>query len=45
MRKIFQLLAKEPNEIIKVEDFIESYVSYEGQLNIQLKKQKNFWMI
>ena len=42
MKKIFQLLGKDPKEIITVEDFIESYVYYEGQLNIQLKKIEKY---
>ena len=42
MIKIFQLLGKDPNEIITVEEFIESYVYYEGQLNIKLKKIEKF---
>ena len=42
MLKIFQLLGKNPNESLTVEEFIESYVYYEEQLKIQLIKIEKF---
>ena len=42
MSKIFQLLGKNPNESLIVEEFIESYVYYEEQLKIQLIKIEKF---
>ena len=42
MEQIFQLLGKDPHEALSVEDFIESYIYYEEQLNIKLKKIEKF---
>ena len=42
MEQIFQLLGKDPHETLSVEDFIESYIYYEEQLNIKLKKIEKF---
>ena len=38
MTKIFKILGKNPNESMTIEEFIESYVSYEEQLKIKLIK-------
>ena len=42
MLKIFKLLDKNPNETLKVEDFVTSYVSYEEQLKIKVIKIEKF---
>jgi len=42
MTKIFKILGKNPNESMTIEEFIESYVSYEEQLKIKLIKIEKY---
>ena len=38
MAKIFSLIEKEPNQSLTIEEFVESYIYYEEQLKIKIKK-------
>ena len=42
MLKVFQILEKNPNQPMTVEEFVESYVYYEEQLKIKLIKIEKF---
>lgn len=42
MSKIFQIIGKNPNESLTIEEFVESYVFYEEQLKIKIKKVEKF---
>ena len=42
MKKIFTILGKDPNQPLSVEEFVESYVYYEEQLKIKIKKIEKY---
>ena len=42
MNKIFSILEKDPNQPLTVEEFVESYVYYEEQLKIKIKKIEKY---
>lgn len=42
MNKIFTILGKDPNQPLTVEEFVESYVYYEEQLKIKIKKIEKY---
>ena len=42
MAKIFKILGKNPNESMTVEEFIESYISFEEQLKIKIIKIEKY---
>ena len=42
MINIFSILDKDPNQPLTVEEFVESYVLYEEQLKIKIKKIEKY---
>ena len=42
MAKIFSLIEKEPNQSLTIEEFVESYIYYEEQLKIKIKKIEKY---
>ena len=42
MDKIFKIIGKDPSQSLTVEEFVESYVYYEEQLKIKIKKVEKY---
>ena len=42
MEKVFSLLGKDPSQPLTIEEFVESYVLYEEQLKIKIKKIEKY---
>ena len=42
MEKVFALIGKDPSQPLTVEEFVESYVIYEEQLKIKIKKVEKY---
>ena len=42
MEKVFSLIGKDPSQPLTVEEFVESYVIYEEQLKIKIKKVEKY---
>ena len=42
MNKIFSIIGKDPSQPLTIEEFVESYVYYEEQLKIKIKKIEKY---
>ena len=42
MTKIFSIIGKDPSQPLTIEEFVESYVYFEEQLKIKIKKIEKY---